>query len=97
MADIKKVESGRHDGKDGFIITYEMIGITKADAMFRAVPMTAMRFPTTITEAEVVGVTEFGDKDFDVRVFVPTEGFLDAGIGNPVGWVRDQFKDRFMG
>lgn len=95
MSSIREIRKGSRGGKDGFIITWEYIGFTKADAKFRAVLQTAMRFPTTITEAEVINVTEFENNDFNVEVFVPTEGFPSAGITAPVKWVRDNFGKRF--
>lgn len=91
MPDIQKIKEGTHRGEEGFIVTWEMRGFSKSGAKFRATLMTAMRFPTTITSSEVVSVAEFGDADFNVDVFVPTEGFASAGIGQPVKWLRDQF------
>lgn len=92
MPEIRKIEDATHEGKDGFVIEWEMVGLfTEGGARFRAVGTTALRFPTTITEAEVVGVRELGKRKFNVRVFVPTEGFPAAGIQNPVKWFREQF------
>lgn len=96
MADIRRIREGEYEGEDGFIVTWEMTGVTKTAAEFRAVAKTAMRFPTTITSSEVVAVKEFGDFDFDVEVFVPTEGFASAGIGQPLEWVYEQFDDRVL-
>lgn len=97
MPEIQSVENATRDGEDGFIIEWQFIGFSESAARFRAVMMTAMRFPSTITTSKVVGVREFGDRDYNVRVFVPTEGFLSAGIQNPVEWVQEQFNERFMG
>lgn len=97
MPDIQKVEKVTHKGKEGFIITWEFIGFTEPVAKFRAIGMTSLRFPTTITTSEVVGVRKFDSMDYNVGVFVPTEGFMSAGIKNPVEWMRDAFPDRFTG
>lgn len=97
MPDIRAIKEGTHDGEDGFIVEWMMIGFSEQGAKFRAILTTAMRFPTTITEAEVVGVRELDPRDYDVHVFVPTEGFPSAGIQNPVRWMRDQFGERFRG
>ena len=94
MPDIRKITEGEEEGKDGFIVTWEMMGFNKRAAKFRAAGMTAMRFPTTITGVKVVSVSEFGDRDFNVEVFVPTEGFPSAGISNPIEWMREQFDNR---
>lgn len=97
MPRIQSVETATHEGRDGFTIEWEFMGFSKSTAKFRAVGQTALRFPTTITSSEVVGVREFGDNDYNVLVFVPTEGFLSAGIQNPVDWMREQFNERFKG
>lgn len=91
MPSIRSVRDGTHEGEKGFVVEWEMIGFVEEVAKFRAVGMTAMRFPTTITEAEIVGIREFNNRDFNIQVFIPTEGFLSAGIKNPVDWFRDQF------
>lgn len=91
MPDIVSITDGSHEGEEGFIIEWQMIGFTEQGAKFRARGMTAMRFPTTITGTSVVGTSEFGTNDYNVEVFVPTEGFLSAGIKNPVDWFQDQF------
>lgn len=96
MPDIHSVKEATVGGVDGFIIEWQMRGFSKSSAKFRAVGMTALRFPTTITSSEVVGVREFDPMDFNVQVFVPLEGFADAGIGQPVKWMREQFQERFM-
>lgn len=95
MPDIQKVEDFSFEGRDGFLVTWEMIGFDKRGAEFRAKLSTAMRFPTTVTEVRVLGTSEFGDRDYNVDVWVPTEGFGSAGIKNPVEWVRENFGDRF--
>lgn len=96
MPEITKVEEATRDGEDGFEVTWMMRGFSESGAKFRAAGMTAMRFPTTITELEVVTVREFDERDFNVTVFVPTRGFPSAGITNPVKWARSQFGERFM-
>lgn len=93
MPDIVSITDGSHEGEEGFIIEWQMIGFTKGGAKFRARGMTALRFPTALTGTEVVGVKEFGDRDFNIDVFVPTEGFPSAGITNPVEWISDQFDE----
>lgn len=95
MPDIHSVEEATVDGVDGFIIEWQMRGFNESSAKFRAVGMTALRFPTTITSSKVVGVRKFDPMDFNVRVFVPLEGFADAGIGQPVKWMREEFENRF--
>lgn len=81
--------------ENGFVITWSFNGFSESTAKFRARMMTAMRSPTTITTCKTVGVVEFEDMDYDVQVFVPTEGMLSAGIKNPIEWVREEFGDRF--
>lgn len=99
MARIINVVEDVVDGKEGFIINWEFVGLSKASARFRAVGMTALRFPTTVTEAKVVDierqVVEPGVPNFRVSVFIPTEGIIAAGIGNPIAWMRDQFEEQF--
>lgn len=99
MSRILGVHEDVVDGKEGFIINWEFVGLAKASARFRAVAQTAIRFPTTITDAEAVDVerrvTEPGNPNFRVAVFVPTEGFGAAGIGNPIKWMREQFGEKF--
>jgi hypothetical protein len=97
MPRIQSVETGTHDGKQGFIIEWEFIGFHESTAKSRAVGQTSLRFPTTIVTSEVVGVREYGNKDYNVQVFVPTEGFMSAGITNPVEWMRENLGDRFIG
>lgn len=97
MPRIQSIHSETHEGKEGFIIEWEFIGFSEDMARFRAIGQTALRFPTTIVTAEVVGVREFDPRDFNVQVFVPTEGFMSAGINNPVEWMHDEFRDRFRG
>ena len=96
MPQIRSVENATRDGTDGFVVEWEFIGFTEADATFRAVGMTALRFPTTIVSSEIVGVRKFGSTDYNVLVFVPTEGFMSAGITNPVEWMRDEFPDTYV-
>lgn len=96
MPEIRTIREGTHEGKDGFIVEWEMIGFTESGARFRAVLMTAMRFPTTITEVDVVGIRDLGRRDQNVMVFVPTEGFPSAGIEQPVKWMKEQFRERFI-
>lgn len=91
MPEIRKIQQTTHNDKEGFIVVWEMIGFQKSMARFRAIGMTAMRFPTTITEVEVVSVTEFEPRDYNIEVFVPTEGFPSAGISSPVDWLKEQF------
>lgn len=100
MPEIEGVENTTHRGKDGFIIEWSIPGVSKSGAKFKAVGSTSMRFPSTVTEIKVVGISEASsdsyntrifDKAYTVRVFVPTEGFLSAGIKNPVEWLKDQF------
>lgn len=99
MSRIIRVHEDVVDGKDGFIVNWEFAGLTETSARFRAVMQTALRFPTTITDAEVVDVerqvTAPGNPNYRVAVFVPTEGFLSAGIGNPVQWIRERFEEVF--
>lgn len=95
MPEIQSVQTGTHEGKEGFIVEWEFIGFSESAARFRAILMTAMRFPTTITTSEVVGVRELDKRDFNVQVFVPTEGFASAGIKNPVKFMREEFGQRF--
>lgn len=97
MPEIQSIHSATHEGKDGFIIEWEFMGFTKNTAKFRAVGMTAMRFPTTIVTSEVVGVREFDPMDYNIQVFVPTEGFMSAGINNPAKWLHEEYRDRFRG
>ena len=94
MPSIRKVTDANVDGEEGFIITWEMMGFSKQGAKFRAITSTAMRFPTTITTSKIVSVQEFAEDDFNVNVFVPTEGFLSAGIPSPREWLKDNFGDR---
>lgn len=96
MTRIQSVSNTTYKGRDGFIIEWEFIGFTENTARGRAKMMTAMRFPTTIATSKVIGVREFDPRDYNVQVFVPTEGFLSAGIQNPVKWMREQFGDRFL-
>lgn len=96
MTRISSIKESTVDGTEGFIIEWEMIGFAKPMAKFRARGMTALRFPTTITRVDIVGVREFGGNDFAVQVFIPTEGFLSAGIENPVNWLREQFGDKLI-
>lgn len=95
MPEIRIIKEDTHDGKDGFLIEWMMTGFTESGAKFRANMMTALRFPTTITETKIVGVRKLDPRDYDVLIFVPTEGFPSAGIQNPVKWVREEFGDRF--
>lgn len=95
MPEIRAIREATHNGKEGFIVDWMMIGFTKQGAEFRAVLMTAMRFPTTITEVDIVGVRELDPRDYDVQIFVPTEGFPSAGIEQPIKWLREQFGNRF--
>lgn len=97
MPSIQSIHSATHEGTDGFIIEWEFIGFSEFGAKFRAVAMTASRFPSTIVTAEVVGVREFDPRDYNVQVFVPTEGFMSAGINNPAEWLHDEYRDRFRG
>lgn len=101
MSKIESIHEDVVNGIEGFVINWEFVGLTKASAKFRAVGQTALRFPTTITDASVVdverNVTGVGEPNFIVSVFVPTEGFGSAGIGNPVEWMKNQFGDRFSG
>lgn len=94
MPSIRKVTDATVDGEEGFIITWEMIGYSKQGAQFRALASTGVRFPTTITTSKVAGVQEFGEKDFNVNVFVPTEGFMSAGVPSPREWLEENFGDR---
>lgn len=71
-----------------------MMGFSKQGAQFRAITSTAMRFPTTIVSSKVTSVQEFGTDDFNVNVFVPTEGFMSAGIPSPREWLKENFGDR---
>ena len=96
MPTVRSVQDATRDGKDGFIIDWEMIGFTRPMAVLRARGATALRFPTTIATVDIVGVSEFGERDYNVQVFVPTEGFLAAGIQNPVKWLREQFGERAL-
>lgn len=102
MPSIKTIREGSHDGEDGFIVEWKMFGFNEGIAKFRASGMTAMRFPTTITDVSVVGVENLGERvgigpvdagaeDHIVSVFVPTEGFPSAGIQNPLDWLQEQF------
>lgn len=95
MTTIRKVHEMEHDGRDGFVIVWEFVGFRKEVARFRAVAMTAMRFPTTTTDIEVLSVTKFDRGDFNVEVWVPTEGFFSAGIISPIQWLRENFPKRF--
>lgn len=97
MPEIRSVSDTTHEGERGFIIEWEFRGFTEDTARFRAKMMTAARFPTTITTSEVIGVREFDPRDFNVQVFVPTEGFFSAGIASPVQWMREQFDERYRG
>lgn len=96
MSNIRTIRESRRGGKDGFEIEWEMMGLTKAGAKFRATASTASRFPTTVSEVKVVGMRKFGDRDYNVIVFVPTEGILSAGIGNPLKWMQQQFDNRIL-
>lgn len=96
MPDIQSVREYTHDGKEGFVVEWQFIGFSKGMAKFRSVCQTAMRFPTTITTCEIVGVKEFGKRDYNIQVFVPTEDFMSAGISNPIQWMRREFKERFL-
>lgn len=96
MPEIRTVREGAHEGKDGFIVEWEMIGFAERVARFRAVLMTALRFPTTITEVSIVGVRDLGHRDKNVMVFVPTEGFPSAGLEQPVKWAKEEFRERFI-
>lgn len=93
MAKIVRVTQGSNNGKEGFIVVYKTQGPLSE---IRAVGMTALRFPTTVLEAEVVGEQETADGSYHTRVFVPTEGFPSAGITNPIQWAREQFGDTFI-
>lgn len=99
MARIMRVHEDVVDGQDGFIINWEFVGLTKGTARFRAILQTAMRFPTTITDAKVVDIERLGavpgEPNYRIAVFIPTEGFGAAGIGNPIAWLRDQFDEKF--
>lgn len=95
MTDIVSVNDTTHNGEDGFTVKWRFMGFTESGAKFRAVVMAAMRFPTTITEVEVLRVSEFGKRDYDVVVFIPTDGFPKAGVTNPIEWAREQFGERF--
>lgn len=97
MPRIQSVSMTERDGREGFMVEWEFQGFTEADAKFRAKLMTAMRFPTTITTSKVLGVREFDSNDYNVLVFVPTEGLGSAGIPNPIKWAREEFGDRFRG
>lgn len=94
MSQIHRITQSQHNGADGFKIEWDMTAMNKSFAEFRAVGMTAMRFPTTITQADRVSTTEIDD-GWRVGVFVPTEGFAAAGIGRPAKWVKDQFGKLF--
>lgn len=114
MPTIRKVRMGSHEDKEGFIVTWEFRGFQKDAAKFRAVAMTAMRFPTTVTAQSIIAVDEpggmgetqvgpdvvstadFGPRDYNVEVFVPTKGIGSVGIQNPVKWARESFGDRFQ-
>jgi len=96
MAEIVEIEAMRHKGKGGFGITWSMTGLSKGAAQFRAVGMTAMRFPLTITEIEAVTARKDGS-EIIVTTFIPTQGFFDAGLGNPVSWLEDQFDSDILG
>lgn len=96
MPDIRRIYDSTHKGKEGFVIEWELRGFSRFGAEFRAMAMTAGRFPTTITEISRVGTREFGETDFNVGVFVPTEGFVSAGVGQPLKWLRNQFEDRIL-
>lgn len=91
MAEINSVTTGEHNGEEGLIVEWEFAGLREGMAEFRAMGMTAMRFPTTITEAEVIEISEVGAKSYAVKVFVPTKGFPSVGISNPIDWIRDNF------
>lgn len=99
MSRIISVHEDVVNGKEGFIVNWEFVGLTKQSAKFRAVAQTVLRFPTTITKAEMVDVerqvTAPGDPNFRVAVFVPIEEFGSAGIPNPIEWARERFGERF--
>lgn len=97
MPEIKSVRTAEHEGKEGFIVEWEFIGFTEGGAKFRAVLMTAMRFPTTITEVDVVRSRQTENRDMVVEIFVPTEGFPSAGIEQPMKWLKENFRDRIVG
>lgn len=98
MPEITNVVGDEVDGVDGFIVNWEFTGYVEATARFRAIAQTAGRFPTTITDVEIVDMEllESGiNKVYRVAVFVPIEGFLSAGITSPSEWMRDNFPDLF--
>lgn len=96
---IESIIQEGYEGRDGFIINWKFRGLAKGPAKFRARAQTAMRFPTTVTEAEVIDVERLSqnlpDPTYKVAVFVPTSGFGSAGAGSIVQWMKEQFNDKF--
>jgi hypothetical protein len=91
---ILNIEQAKRGAEQGFEVTYSMTGLTKSGAEFRAIGGTSARFPTTVTDAEVVHSHMKPGGTVHVTVFVPTEGFRSAGIGRPIKWLREQFDKR---
>lgn len=97
MVKIAKVETKKRGVREGIAIEWEMMGFSEVGAKMRARMATASRFPTTVATAEILGVREFGEDDYNVIIWIPTDGFMSAGIDNPVDWLERNFRERFMG
>lgn len=93
MPEIETVFGANEGGRKGFIVRWKFpMALSEGAARFRARAMTTMRFPSTVTDLEIIRSGKSEETgDIMVDVFVPTEGFLSAGIQNPIEWVRENF------
>jgi len=69
------------DGKDGFVMDYEVMAVSEFTAEEKAIAAATSRFPLKVTQIEVVSSRMPAGgavKEFVIGVWVPTKGLKES-------------------